>query len=200
MAELVLLCLPTIVYLIAQSRGQDRRSGFRAALARAGVSWGSPAGYGWALLVLLLLMLTAWLPLALIPADVQDKLGLSIARLTSVGTAIGITLRAVGEEVFFRGLLGGVLMRRLSFRWGNLLQATIFLVPHVALLLLDVRLWPILTAQLAAGWLLGWLRHKTDTFVPGAVLHVIINITVGLLTARRRLRAEADARLRPATD
>ena len=38
-------------------------------------------------------------------------------------------------------------------------------------------------AQFAAGWLLGWLRHKTDTFVPGAVLHVIINITVGLLTA-----------------
>ena len=183
MAELVLLCLPTIVYLIAQSRGQDRRSGFRAALARAGVSWGSPAGYGWALLVLLLLMLTAWLPLALIPADVQDKFGLSIARLTSVGTAIGIALRAVGEEVFFRGLLGGVLMRRLSFRWGNLLQATIFLVPHVALLLLDVRLWPLLPAQFAAGWLLGWLRHKTDTFVPGAVLHAIINITVGLITA-----------------
>ena len=78
-------------------------------------------------------------------------------------------------------------MRRLSFRWGNLLQATIFLVPHVALLLLDVRLWPLLPAQFAAGWLLGWLlgwlRHKTDTFVPGAVLHVIINITVGLLTA-----------------
>ena len=128
-------------------------------------------------------MLTAWLPLALIPADVQDKLGLSIARLTSVGTAIGIALRAVGEEVFFRGLLGGVLMRRLSFRWGNLLQATIFLVPHVALLLLDVRLWPLLPAQFTAGWLLGWLRHKTDTFVPGAVLHVIINIMVGLITA-----------------
>ena len=138
MAELVLLCLPTIVYLIAQSRGQDRRSRFRAALARAGVSWNSPAGHGWALLVLLLLMLTAWLPLALIPADVQDKLGPSIARLTSAGTAIGIALRAVSEEILFRELLGGVLMRRLIFRWGNLLQATIFLVLHVTLLLLDV--------------------------------------------------------------
>ena len=183
MAALVLFCLPTIVYLVVQSRGQDRMSRLRTASARAGVSWGSPAGYGWALLVLLLLMLTGWLPLALMPADVQETSNLSIARLTSVGAAVGIALRAVGEEVFFRGLLGGVLMRRLSFRWGNLLQATIFLVPHVALLLLDVRLWPLLPAQFAAGWLLGWLRHKTDTFVPGAVLHVIINITVGLLTA-----------------
>ena len=74
MAELVLLCLPTIVYLIAQSRGQDRRSRFRAALARAGGSWGSPAGYGWALLVLQLLIQTARIQIALKPPDVQDKL------------------------------------------------------------------------------------------------------------------------------
>ena len=183
MAELVLLCLPTIVYLVVQSRGQDRRSRFRAALARAGVSWGSPASHGWALLVLLLLMLAAWLPLTLIPAGVQETSGMSLARLTSVGTAIGIALRAIGEEVFFRGLLGGVLMRRLGFRWGNLLQATIFLAPHMALLLLDVRLWPLLPAQFAAGWMMGWLRHKTDTFVPGAVVHVLVNIAVGLITA-----------------
>lgn len=128
-------------------------------------------------------MLTAWFPLALTPAEVQETSGLSIARLTSVGAAIGIALRAVGEEVFFRGLLDGVLMRRLGFRWGNLLQAIIFLVPHMALLLLDVMLWPLLPAQFAAGWLLGWLRHKTDTFVPGAVVHVMVNIVVGLITA-----------------
>ena len=63
-----------------------------------------------------------------------------LARLTSVGTAIGIALLTLGEEVFFRGLLGGALMRRLGFRWGNLLQATTSLVLHVPLLLLDVRL------------------------------------------------------------
>ena len=183
MAELVLLCLPTIVYLVVQSRGQDRKSRFRAAMARAGVSWGSPASYGWALLVLLLLTPTVWLLLTLIPANLQGTSGMSLARLTSVGTAIGIALRALGEEVIFRGLLGGVLMRRLGFRWGNLLQATIFLVLHVPLLLLDVRLWPLLPAQFAAGWLLGWLRHKTDTFVPGAVIHVMVNIMAGLITA-----------------
>jgi len=52
-------------------------------------------------------------------------------------------LRAVGEEGFFRGLLGGVLIRRLGFGRGNLVQTLIFLVPHLALLLVDVRSWPI---------------------------------------------------------
>ena len=183
MAEFVLLSLPTIVYLIVQSRGQDRASRFKAALARAGASWGSPAAYGWALLLLPPMMLTGWLAIALVPADLLSTSGVSIARLTSVGAAIGVVLRPVGEEIFFRGLLGGVLMRRLGPGWGNLLQATIFLVPHVALLLLDVRLWPLLPAQFAAGWMMGWLRHKTDTFVPGAVVHVLVNIAVGLITA-----------------
>ena len=89
----------------------------------------------------------------------------------------------VDRGPLIRGLLGGVLMRRLGPGWGNLLQATIFLAPHMALLLLDVRLWPLLPAQFAAGWMMGWLRHKTDTFVPGAVVHVMVNIVVGLITA-----------------
>lgn len=183
MAEFVLLSLPTIVYLIVQSRGQDRASRFKAALARAGASWGSPAAYGWALLLLPPMMLTGWLAIALVPADLLSTSGVSVARLTSVGAAIGVMLRPVGEEIFFRGLLGGVLMRRLGPGWGNLLQAVMFVVPHLALLLVDVRLWPIVPVQFAAGWLLGWLRCKTGTLVPGAAVHVAVNIAAGLIAA-----------------
>lgn len=117
----------------------------------------------------------------LIPAEALETPGVTIARLTSVSVAIGVVLRAVGEEVFFRGLLGGVLIRRLGFRWGNLLQAALFLVPHLLLLLIDARLWPILPVQFATGWLLGWLRHKTGTFVPGSVVHVVANIAARLI-------------------
>ncbi len=92
-------------------------------------------------------------------------------------------LRAVGEEVFFRGLLGGVLIRRLGFGWGNLLQAVLFLVPHLALLLADVRLWPVIPVQFVTGWLLGWLRHRTGTFVPGAAVHAIANIAAGIIAS-----------------
>ncbi|MDN5726279.1 MAG: CPBP family intramembrane metalloprotease [Propionibacteriales bacterium] len=173
--------MPTIIYLIVQSRGENRT--FRTARQRAGLAWGTSAAYGWALLLLLPLVLTGWLAIILVPAEVLDLPGVSIAQLTSLSVAIGIVLRAVGEEVFFRGLLGGVLIRRLGFGWGNLLQALLFLVPHLALLLIDVRMWPVIPVQFAAGWLLGWLRHKTGTFVPGAVVHVLANIVAGLIAA-----------------
>lgn len=179
MTEFVLFCVPALVYVIVQSRGEDRTA--KSAWARLGASWGSASAYGWALLLLPLLLLAGWLAIVLIPAEVLETPGVSIARLTTVGVAIGVVLRAVGEEVFFRGLLGGVLVRRLGFLWGNLLQAVFFLVPHLPLLLIDARLLPILPVQFAAGWLLGWLRHKTGTFVPGAAMHVVANIAAGLI-------------------
>ena len=182
MVELVLLCLPTIVYLVVQSRGQDRRSRFRAALARAGVSWGSPAGYGWALLVLLLMMLTACLPLALIPADVQGTSGMSLARLTSVGTAIVIALRAIGEEVFFRGMLGGVLMRRLG---------SVGAPPPSHHLPRAARA-PAADRRTAVAAPARAVRRRVDDGMAapqdrhlrtGAVVHVVVNIVGGLITA-----------------
>lgn len=179
MLEFVLFCVPALVYVGVQSRGEGRT--LKSALTRVGASWGSVSAYGWALLLLPPLLLTAWLAIVLIPTDVLDMPGVSIARFTSVSIAIGIVLRAVGEEVFFRGLLGGILIRRLGFRWGNLLQATLFLVPHLLLLMIDARLWPILPVQFAAGWLLGWLRYRTGTFVPGALVHVVVNIAAGLI-------------------
>lgn len=183
MTEFILLVLPTILYLGVQSRRQPRSEHYRAALDRAGVSLGSVSAYGWALLLLPPLVLVGWLAIVLVPVDVLEMPGVSIARLTSVGAAIAAVLRPVGEEVFFRGLLGGVLMRRLGPGWGNILQAAVFLVPHLPLLLVDLRLWPFIPAQFAAGWVLGWLRHRTGTFLPGAAVHAVVNIVVGLITA-----------------
>lgn len=117
------------------------------------------------------------------PAEVVDDPGVTVARVTSAGAVVGVALRAVGEEVFFRGLLGGVLVRRLGFARGNLLQAAAFVVPHLALLRIDAGLWPIVVIQFTAGYALGWLRHRTGTFVPGAVVHVVANVVAGLVTA-----------------
>ncbi len=180
MLELVVFCIPTLIYVLVQSRGADRN--VRSALSRAGASRGSASAYGWALLLLLPLLLTGWLAIVTIPPEVLEAPGVSVARLTSVGAAIGVGIRAIGEEVFFRGLLGGVLMRRLGFTWGNLVQAVLFLIPHLALLLIDGRAWPVLPVQFVAAIILGWLRHQTETFVPGAAVHVAANIAAGLVT------------------
>jgi membrane protease YdiL (CAAX protease family) len=181
MAEFVLFCVPTVIYLAVRSRGEG--SSFRDARLRAGLAWGAPRAYVWALLLLVPLVLIGWLSIVLVPSEVLEQPGVSIARLTSAGAAAGIALRALGEEVLFRGLLGGVLIRCLGFAWGNLLQAALFLLPHLTLLLVDARMWPIIPVQFAAGWLLGRLRHTTGTLVPGAVVHVLANIAAGLIAS-----------------
>lgn len=181
MFEFVLFCVPTLIYVVVQSRGEGRT--LRSAATRAGATWGTPRAYAWALLLLIPLVVAAWLAIVLIPAEVLDAPGVSVAQVAVPGAVLGIVLRAVGEEVFFRGLIGGVLVRRLGFAWGNLLQAFVFILPHLALLLIDTRLWPILPVQFAAGWLLGWLRTRTGSVVPGSVVHVAANLAAGVITA-----------------
>ncbi|MGO2995874.1 MAG: lysostaphin resistance A-like protein [Brachybacterium alimentarium] len=178
MVEFVLYCVPAAVYLVVQRRRADTSS--TLARQRLGAVRGSPSAYGWAALLLAPLLLAAWLMIVAIPDDVLAAPGVSIARPTSVGVALGVVLRAVGEEVLFRGLLGGVCLRRLGFGRGNLLQAAIFLLPHLPLLLIDVRVWPVIPVQFAAGWLLGWLRHRTGSFMPGALVHAVSNLAAGL--------------------
>ncbi|MET3862631.1 membrane protease YdiL (CAAX protease family) [Dietzia sp. 2505] len=181
MTEFLLLCVPSLVYVAVQSRRGGRSVG--EAMRLAGVSRGAPAAYGWALVLLVPLLAAGWLSLTLVPAEVLELPGVSVAAMTSWGVAAAVVLRAVGEEVFFRGLLGGVFIRRLGFGWGNLLQSVVFLVPHLALLAVDVRLWPLLPVQFTAGWLLGWLRHKTGTLVPGAAVHAVANVAAGAIAA-----------------
>lgn len=87
---------------------------------------------------------------------------------------------ALGEELFFRGLLGGWLVQRWGFALGNLAQAAIFTLPHLLLLNVSQALWPLLPAQFAAGWLFGWLRHRSGSVLPGWVGHSLAN-AVGAL-------------------
>lgn len=98
-------------------------------------------------------------------------------QLTTAWSAVGIILSAIGEEVFFRGLLGGIFIRRLRFWWGNTLQALVFLMLHVPLLFVDVRLAAMLPAQFTAGW----LRYKSGSFLPGGLVHAAVTIIAGLL-------------------
>ncbi|MFG6477131.1 type II CAAX prenyl endopeptidase Rce1 family protein [Microbacterium sp. P06] len=59
--------------------------------------------------------------------------------------------------------------------------------PHLALLAIDVRTWPIIPVHFAAGLLLGWLRHRTGSFVPGAAVHAISNLVAGVIALRALL-------------
>lgn len=66
-------------------------------------------------------------------------------------------------------------MRRLGFGIGNLIQASLFLLPHLTLLRVSLGLWPLLVAQFVGGWLFGWLLHRSGSILPGWLAHTLSN-------------------------
>lgn len=88
----------------------------------------------------------------------------------------------LGEEIFFRGLLGGWLMKQYKFFVGNTIQALLFVLPHLLLILLaSPRYWLVLPFDLLAGWVLGWLRFRSGSIWPGWLSHTLVNTVSDLL-------------------
>lgn len=83
---------------------------------------------------------------------------------------------ALGEELFFRGFIAGQFFRHLSFQRANALQTLVFLLPHLAIVvLLGVSFWPLLIPAVVGGWLLGWLRYSSGSIFPGVLAHGLVN-------------------------
>lgn len=82
---------------------------------------------------------------------------------------------ALGEEVFFRGFLGGVLIRKIGFAIGNIIQSIIFLIPHLLLLTISIKLWPLVIVQVLSGWIYGWLFYKSGSILPSWLAHSLGN-------------------------
>jgi membrane protease YdiL (CAAX protease family) len=88
---------------------------------------------------------------------------------------------ALSEEILFRGFLAGLLERRLPLWWANLTQATLFVLPHLLILTVDVRLWPFaVLSPLISGLIFGWLRLRYGSIYPGWIVHGIANFVAVL--------------------
>jgi membrane protease YdiL (CAAX protease family) len=179
----IVFLLPSLITLVVlRSRGTP----WQKILAVLGWRLGKPRHYLWALLFFLL-SVPLIIPIALFllpdlyrhPAPgttlfYYAHLGLSVPSILSA--FLNETFfTALGEEAFFRGLLGGWLMRRFGFLVGNALQTLIFLLPHLPILLVAASFWPLLAFPLLVGWLNGWLRYKSDSIFPGMLIHALGN-------------------------
>jgi uncharacterized protein len=194
--QLIILTLPSVIYIaVRKSCGED----WDHILAKLGWQGCLVAHYVWGLGILVLLMGLSWLAIRFVPADLFQYSYLSTSyyagRRRSVTSFLLVWLReaiyvALGEEIFFRGLLGGYLMRRFGFVVGNTEQALIFLLPHLLLLMVSLHLWPLLVVQLTAGWFLGWLLYMSGSILPGWVIHSLAN-AFGAFLMMNRLRVGA---------
>lgn len=103
----------------------------------------------------------------------------------SVTTAVlhGVVQTGFTEELLFRGLIAGSLARRLSVAWANVTQASIFLLPHLLLLLVMPEMWTILPLVFVAGLILGWIRIRSGSILGPWILHASGNVTMALMVA-----------------
>ncbi len=73
--------------------------------------------------------------------------------------------------------VAGVLFRRLPFWNANLLQASIFLLPHLLILLVAPTLWAsVIFLPLGLGIFAGWLRFSSGSIGPSVLVHAVANV------------------------
>lgn len=95
---------------------------------------------------------------------------------------VALIKTALSEELLFRGLIGKRLIARLGFAAGNMIQAVLFGLVHLLLLLVPtatamlVLLMVVVTGLL--GWVSGWLNERLGggSILPGWVAHGAANL------------------------
>jgi len=188
--QLIVFSIPSLIYIAVLRRlGEKWNEVFR----KIGWQGSRPIYYLWSLGVMIMVGGLGWLAFQIVPSEVMQDPNINISDYAgwtlSPTSFLLVWLReaiyvALGEEIFFRGFLGGWLVRRLGFAIGNTIQALIFLLPHLLLLMVSQSLWPIIIVQLIAGWLLGWLRYHSNSILPGWLAHSLTN-AFGALAAMR---------------
>ncbi len=182
--------LPFFGYWIYQRRRYKRT--FREVASRAGLQIGAPRylvySLVWSLAGIVLGLL--WPPpLAALtrPGSMYREfvgLGFNPSTLT-VALLYGVVQTGLTEEVLFRGLIAGSLSRRLPFIWANLVQACIFLLPHLAILWIAPELWYFLPVVFVVMLFLGWIRIRSGSILGSWLVHASGNVTMALIVAMR---------------
>ena len=188
--QLIMFSIPSLIYIAVHRRLGEKWSEI---FGKIGWQGSRPIYFLWSVGAMIVVGGLGWLALKASPSEVLQDPNINISDYAgwtlSVPSFLLVWLReaiyiALGEEMFFRGLLGGWLVRRLGFASGNTVQALVFLLPHLLLLLVSLSLWPIIIVQLTAGWLLGWLRYRSNSILPGWLAHGLAN-AFGALAAMR---------------
>jgi membrane protease YdiL (CAAX protease family) len=175
--QLLLYAIPCAIYAIVQRfRGRT----WSQIASNLGLRSSQPGYYVWAVVFFAVLGLLSLVMISVFFPGYYDRPGGAASQYA--GVELGILILsyafvresiyvALGEELFFRGLVGYWLMRHLGFWIGNALQSLVFLAPHLLVLSAGLKLWPLLLAPLVSGWLYGWLLYRSGSILPGWLGH-----------------------------
>jgi membrane protease YdiL (CAAX protease family) len=182
--NLVFVSLPCLIYgVVARVRF---RLGIGEIMGRLGLKTGDVRGraYRYALAAMALNF-----PLAYVSRGETFKGSLiepyfhATPSAALIGGALTYAFLATGfpEELLFRGLIGGALFRRLSVWAANTLQALVFLLPHLLILLVAPQHWFLVAVlPFLGGLFTGWLRHTSGSIWPGVIVHGGVNLATAL--------------------
>jgi membrane protease YdiL (CAAX protease family) len=182
--------LPFLVYF-AYQRWRHKR-GFRHTARRAGLRLGGGRYLGYSLVA----AASAPILIAVWPPPLEPFLREGSPQRAFVGIGLGwqavvmallygVVQTGFPEELLFRGLIAGSLGRRLSAVWANLVQALIFLVPHLLVLRVMPEMWRVLPLVFAVGLFAGWLRFRSGSIAGPWLVHAAANVTMCLSVAAR---------------
>jgi len=182
--------VPFLGYWFYQRRRHKRT--FRETARRAGLQLGEPRYLVYSLAFALagVVILVLWSP----PLEPLMRQGSAQRQFVGLGLGVraitlaflnGVVQTALAEELLFRGLIAGSLLRRLPLAWANLVQALIFLVPHFAILLIAPEVWVILPVVFAGALVFGWIRIKSGSIIGPWLMHASGNVTMALMVAVR---------------
>jgi membrane protease YdiL (CAAX protease family) len=182
--------VPFLGYYFYQ-RWRHKRS-FSEVARRAGLqrcAWRYLA-YSVAFALVVVLLIVIWAP----PLEPLTREGSAQRQFVGLGFTMSAAMRAIlygvvqtafAEELLFRGLIAGSLSRRLPVLWANIVQALIFLLPHLFILLVAPEVWGILPLVFAGALFFGWVRIKSGSIIGPWVMHASGNVAIALSVAIR---------------
>ena len=188
MTSLVLYSIPLVIYAFVAK--WNSRSEWRDIAQQLGLVVGQKSYYWWALGFAFLGIAFAWVVHFTIPESIKSEQLMAMSRfvgerLTATNVlalfVFGMIETGLGEELFFRGLIAGWLGRRQKLWVTNVIQAAIFTLPHLLVLTVDMRLWPLaVLSPFVAGLMTGWLRLESGSIVPGWLVHGLSNVAAAI--------------------
>jgi len=186
---LVFAGLPFLFYFAYQK--WRHKCGFGEIAQRAGLRLGEARYIGYSLAFALagVTILVIWPPPLepfLRPGSPQQSFrGLGLGAALPMALLYGVIKTGFTEELLFRGLIAGSLSRRFSLLWANVVQALVFLIPHLLVLRVMPQMWGILPIIFASALFVGWVRIKSGSIIGGWVIHASVNVAMCFSVAIR---------------